>query len=191
MAEKDYFGWEEMKKETLCCTGHDSLEKAIDGCNNLEELFRLWKIAQMCETDPKSSSFPNLSLAKCSGLTFSDTFASSFCPDGFLSKQAKPEAPVLFICRESNISDNIDNRTLKLKSADKQIFWLREVVRCRGGKPASYYISPAERDREIMATRCPALATSAAIWQLREVFSIAGRAVSKVRAPHRSSGASL
>ena len=141
---KYYFGWEEMKKEDPCWTGCDSLEKAIDGCNNLEELFRLWQAAHIFENDPKSS-FPNLRLAKCPKLPSSDkfkrSFRSSFCPDGFLSKEAKPEAPVLFICRESNISDNINNRTLKLKSADKQIFWLREVVRCRGGEPASYYIN--------------------------------------------------
>lgn len=158
MTEKDYFGWEEMKKEDPCWTGCDSLEKAIDGCNNLEELFRLWQIAQAHETeDPKSDSFPNLSLAKCSGLTFSDTFASSFCPDGFLMEEEKlkeksdgvPGVPVLFICRESNISGNIKDNVLNPEGVgsdgqDKgnhSIFWLREVVRCRGGNPASYYIN--------------------------------------------------
>lgn len=144
MDVKESFKWEEMKKENPCWTGCDSLEKAIDGCTNLEKLFRLWQAAHIFENDP-TSSFPNLRLAKCPKLPSSDkfkrSFRSSFCPDGFLSKEAKPEAPVLFICRESNISDNINNRTLKLKSADKQIFWLREVVRCRGGEPASYYIN--------------------------------------------------
>ena len=132
MAEKDYFGWEEMKKETLCCTGHDSLEKAIDGCNNLEELFRLWKIAQMCETNPKSS-FPKLSLAKCQKLSAANEFTRSFCADGFLAKDGKAGVPVLFICRESNISGNIKDNVLNPEGVgsdgqgkgNQSLFWLR------------------------------------------------------------------
>ena len=142
MNAKDSFNWEKIKKKDPCRERCDSLEDAIKGCTDLGNLFDLWQTAQIYETDYKSS-FPNLSLAKCPKLSssgeFERSFRSSFCPDGFLSKEAKPEVPILFICRESNISGNIDNSTLKLKPEDKQIFWLREVVRCRGGKPASYY----------------------------------------------------
>lgn len=146
MDEKDSFNWEEMRKENLCWTGCDSLEDAIKGCNNLEELFFLWQTAQIYETDYKSS-FPNLSLAKCPKLPSSDefkrSFCSSFCPDGFLTEEeklkGKSNVPILFICRESNISGNIDNRTLKLKSEDKQIFWLREVVKCKKEYPPGYF----------------------------------------------------
>lgn len=142
MTRKDYFDWEEMKKENRCRAGRDSLEDAIEGCQNLDELFCLWKTAQIYERDYESS-FPDLGLAKCPKLPSSDefkrSFCSSFCPDGFLMEGGKAGVPVLFICRESNISDNIDNCALKLKPEDKQVFWLREVVRCRGGKPASYY----------------------------------------------------
>lgn len=142
MNAKDSFSWEKIKKKDPCRERCDSLEDAIKGCTDLGNLFDLWQTAQIYETDYKSS-FPNLSLAKCPKLSssgeFERSFRSSFCPDGFLSKEAKPEVPILFICRESNISGNIDNSTLKLKPEDKQIFWLREVVRCRGGKPASYY----------------------------------------------------
>lgn len=88
MTRKDYFGWEAVKVKSSFSKKYVSLAEAIEkGCNDLGTLFRLWQIAQMCETDPKSSSFPNLSLAKCSNLTFSNTFASSFCPDGFLKKE--------------------------------------------------------------------------------------------------------
>lgn len=146
MDEKDSFNWEEMRKENLCWAGCDSLEDAIKGCNNLEELFCLWQTAQIYETDYKSS-FPNLSLAKCLKLPSSDefkrSFCSSFCPDGFLTEEEKSKGksnvPILFICRESNISGNIDNRTLKLKSEDKQIFWLREVVKCKKEDPPGYF----------------------------------------------------
>lgn len=146
MAEKDYFGWEEMKKETLCCTGHDSLEKAIDGCNNLEELFRLWKIAQMCETNPKSS-FPKLSLAKCKKLSAANEFTRSFCADGFLAKDGKAGVPVLFICRESNISGNIKDNVLNPEGVgtdgqdkgNQSLFWLREVVRCKEKDRSNYF----------------------------------------------------
>ena len=117
MTKKDYFDWEAVKVKSSFSKKYVSLAEAIEkGCNDLGTLFRLWQIAQMCETDPKSSSFPNLSLAKCSDLTFSNTFASSFCPDGFLKKEetlkkkseeksdGAPGVPILFICRESNIS---------------------------------------------------------------------------------------
>ena len=88
MTKKDYFDWEAVKVKSSFSKKYVSLAEAIEkGCNDLGMLFRLWQIAQMCETDPKSSSFPNLSLAKCSDLTFSNTFASSFCPDGFLKKE--------------------------------------------------------------------------------------------------------
>ena len=145
MSVNNYFDWKAVKAKSPFCAKYVSLTEAIEkDCKDLGTLFRLWQTAQIYETDDESS-FPNLSLAKCPKLSssgeFKRSFRSSFCPDGFLSKEAKPEAPVLFICRESNISDNINNRTLKLKSADKQIFWLREVVRCRGGEPASYYIN--------------------------------------------------
>ena len=156
MDVKESFKWEEMKKENLCWEECDSLEDAIKGCTDLGKLFDLWQTAQIYETDVESS-FPNLSLAKCPKLSSSDKFEhslrSSFCPDGFLTEEETPKekpgeksdgapgVPILFICRESNISDNIDNCALKLKPEDKQVFWLREVVRCRGGNPAIYYIN--------------------------------------------------
>ena len=124
-------------------------------------MFRLWQIAQMCETDPKSSSFPNLSLAKCSDLTFSNTFASSFCPDGFLKKEetlkkkseeksdGAPGVPILFICRESNISGCIKEGPKKdtkeivgnigQEKGDEPLFWLREVVRCKEKDRSDYF----------------------------------------------------
>ena len=138
MDVKESFKWEEMKKENLCWEECDSLEDAIKGCTDLGKLFDLWQTAQIYETDDESS-FPNFSLAKYPKLSSSGEFKRSFCVDGLLEENGSQDVPVLFICRESNISGNIDNSTLKLKPEDKQIFWLREVVRCRGGKPASYY----------------------------------------------------
>lgn len=150
MTGKDYFGWEEMKKEDPCWTGCDSLEKAIDGCNNLEELFRLWQAAHIFENDPKSS-FPNLSLAKCQKLPSSDkfkrSFRSSFCPDGFLKADGKAGVPVLFICRESNISGNIKDNVLNPEGVgtdgqdkgSQSLFWLREVVRCKEKDRSDYF----------------------------------------------------
>ena len=147
---KYYFGWEEMKKEDPCWTGCDSLEKAIDGCNNLEELFRLWQAAHIFENDPKSS-FPNLSLAKCQKLPSSDkfkrSFRSSFCPDGFLKADGKAGVPVLFICRESNISGNIKDNVLNPEGVgtdgqdkgSQSLFWLREVVRCKEKDRSDYF----------------------------------------------------
>ena len=154
MTRKDYFGWEAVKVKSSFSKKYVSLAEAIEkGCNDLGTLFRLWQIAQMCETDPKSSSFPNLSLAKCSDLTFSNTFASSFCPDGFLKKEetlkkkseeksdGAPGVPILFICRESNISGCIKEGPEKgtkeivgnigQEKGDEPLFWLREVVNCK------------------------------------------------------------
>lgn len=148
MTRKDYFGWEEMKKEDPCWTRCDSLKKAIDGCNNLEKLFRLWQIAQAHETeDPKSDSFPNLSLAKCQKLSSADEFKRSFCADGFLAKDGKAGVPVLFICRESNISGNIKDNVLNPEGVgsdgqgkgNQSLFWLREVVRCKEKNRFDYF----------------------------------------------------
>ena len=162
MTKKDYFDWEAVKVKSSFSKKYVSLAEAIEkGCNDLGMLFRLWQIAQMCETDPKSSSFPNLSLAKCSDLTFSNTFASSFCPDGFLKKEEMPKekpeekldgapgVPILFICRESNISSCIkedhEKRTTEIvgnigqDKGDEPLFWLREVVRCKEKDRSDYF----------------------------------------------------
>ena len=162
MTKKDYFDWEAVKVKSSFSKKYVSLAEAIEkGCNDLGTLFRLWQIAQMCETDPKSSSFPNLSLAKCSDLTFSNTFASSFCPDGFLKKEetlkkkseeksdGAPGVPILFICRESNISSCIKEGPKKdtkeivgnigQEKGDEPLFWLREVVRCKEKDRSDYF----------------------------------------------------
>ena len=162
MTKKDYFDWEAVKVKSSFSKKYVSLAEAIEkGCNDLGMLFRLWQIAQMCETDPKSSSFPNLSLAKCSDLTFSNTFASSFCPDGFLKKEetlkkkseeksdGAPGVPILFICRESNISSCIKEGPEKgtkeivgnigQEKGDEPLFWLREVVRCKEKDRSDYF----------------------------------------------------
>ena len=148
MTKKDYFDWEAVKVKSSFSKKYVSLAEAIEkGCNDLGTLFRLWQIAQMCETDPKSSSFPNLSLAKCSDLTFSNTFASSFCPDGFLKADGKAGVPVLFICRESNISGNIKDNVLNPEGVgtdgqdkgSQSLFWLREVVRCKEKDRPDYF----------------------------------------------------
>ena len=162
MTKKDYFDWEAVKVKSSFSKKYVSLAEAIEkGCNDLGMLFRLWQIAQMCETDPKSSSFPNLSLAKCSDLTFSNTFASSFCPDGFLKKEetlkkkseeksdGAPGVPILFICRESNISGCIKAGSKKgtkeivghigQEKGDEPLFWLREVVRCKEKDRSDYF----------------------------------------------------
>lgn len=158
MTRKDYFDWEAVKAKSSFCKNYVSLAETIEkGCNDLGTLFRLWQIAQMCETDPESGSFPNLSLAKCSDLTFSDTFASSFCPDGFLMEEEKlkeksdgvPGVPVLFICRESNISGCIKEGPKKdtkeivgnigQEKGDEPLFWLREVVRCKEKDRSDYF----------------------------------------------------
>ena len=162
MTKKDYFDWEAVKVKSSFSKKYVSLAEAIEkGCNDLGTLFRLWQIAQMCETDPKSSSFPNLSLAKCSDLTFSNTFASSFCPDGFLKKEetlkkkseeksdGAPGVPILFICRESNISSCIKEGPEKgtkeivgnigQEKGDEPLFWLREVVRCKEKDRSDYF----------------------------------------------------
>lgn len=162
MTKKDYFDWEAVKVKSSFSKKYVSLAEAIEkGCNDLGMLFRLWQIAQMCETDPKSSSFPNLSLAKCSDLTFSNTFASSFCPDGFLKKEetlkkkseeksdGAPGVPILFICRESNISGCIKEGPEKgtkeivgnigQEKGDEPLFWLREVVRCKEKDRSDYF----------------------------------------------------
>lgn len=142
MTKKDYFNWEEMKKKDPCWERCDSLEDAIKGCTDLGKLFGLWQIAQAHETeDPKSDSFPNLSLAKCEKLSSADEFKRSFCADGFLAKDGKAGVPVLFICRESNISGNIkegsEKGTKKIvgnigqDKGDEPLFWLREVVDCK------------------------------------------------------------
>lgn len=154
MNSKDSFNWEKMKKENPCWAGCDSLEGAIKGCHNLEELFCLWKTAHIFENDP-TSSFPNLSLAKCPELSPSEEFKRSFCPDGFLKEEEKlkeksdgaPEAPVLFICRESNISGNIKDNVLNPEGVgsdgqykgNHSIFWLQEVVRCKEKDRSDYF----------------------------------------------------
>lgn len=152
MTRKDYFDWEEMKKENRCRAGRDSLEDAIEGCHNLEELFCLWKIAHIFENDP-TPSFPNLSLAKCPELSPSEEFKRSFCPDGFLMEGGKAGVPVLFICRESNISGNIKEGPKKgtkeivgnigQEKGDEPLFWLREVVDCKNN--GQYF----ERDKDL------------------------------------------
>ena len=162
MTKKDYFDWEAVKVKSSFSKKYVSLAEAIEkDCNDLGTLFGLWQIAQMCETDPKSGSFPNLSLAKCSGLTFSGTFASSFCPDGFLKKEetlkkkseeksdGAPGVPILFICRESNISGCIKEGPKKdtkeivgnigQEKGDEPLFWLREVVRCKEKDRSDYF----------------------------------------------------
>lgn len=162
MTKKDYFDWEAVKVKSSFSKKYVSLAEAIEkDCNDLGTLFGLWQIAQMCETDPKSGSFPNLSLAKCSGLTFSGTFASSFCPDGFLKKEetlkkkseeksdGAPGVPILFICRESNISGCIKEGPEKdtkeivgnigQEKGDEPLFWLREVVRCKEKDRSDYF----------------------------------------------------
>ena len=108
---KDYFDWN-AKAADSCWAGCASLEDAMKECKNLRMLSCLWQTAQGLEIDAQEKTYPNLALAKVSGLTFSKTFARSFCVDGFLKEEEKlkeksdgaPEVPVLFICRESNIS---------------------------------------------------------------------------------------
>ena len=161
MSVNDYFNWEAVKAKSPFRAKYASLEDAIKSCGDLWELFCLWQIAQMCEINPESS-LPYLDLAKCPKLSSSDKFehslrssfcpdgllrkeaklevpVRSFCPDGFLDKDGKPKVPVLFICRESNISDNIDNDTSELEPVDKQVFWLREVVRCKEKDRSNYF----------------------------------------------------
>ena len=142
MTKKDYFDWEAVKVKSSFSKKYVSLAEAIEkDCNDLGTLFGLWQIAQMCETDPKSGSFPNLSLAKCPELSPSEEFKHSFCADGFLAKDGKAGVPVLFICRESNISSCIkedhEKRTTEIvgnigqEKGDEPLFWLREVVNCK------------------------------------------------------------
>ncbi len=148
MNVKDSFNWEKIKKKDPCWERYDSLEDAIKGCNDLGKLFDLWQTAQIYETDVESS-FPNLSLAKCPELSPSEEFKHSFCADGFLAKDGKAGVPVLFICRESNISSCIkedhEKRTTEIvgnigqDKGDEPLFWLREVVRCKEKDRSDYF----------------------------------------------------
>ena len=147
MNVKDSFNWEKIKKKDPCWERYDSLEDAIKGCTDLGKLFDLWQTAQIYETDVESS-FPNLSLAKCPELSPSE-FKHSFCADGFLAKDGKAGVPVLFICRESNISSCIkedhEKRTTEIvgnigqDKGDEPLFWLREVVRCKEKDRSDYF----------------------------------------------------
>ncbi len=151
MTKKDYFDWEAVKVKSSFSKKYVSLAEAIEkGCNDLGTLFRLWQAAHIFENDPKSS-FPNLSLAKCQKLPSSDkfkrSFRSSFCPDGFLKADGKAGVPVLFICRESNISGNIKDNVLNPEGVgtdgqdkgSQSLFWLREVVRCKEKDRPDYF----------------------------------------------------
>lgn len=148
MNVKDSFNWEKIKKKDPCWERYDSLEDAIKGCTDLGKLFDLWQTAQIYETDVESS-FPNLSLAKCPELSPSEEFKHSFCADGFLAKDGKAGVPVLFICRESNISSCIkedhEKRTTEIvgnigqDKGDEPLFWLREVVRCKEKDRSDYF----------------------------------------------------
>ena len=153
---KDYFDWN-AKAADSCWAGCASLEDAMKECKNLRMLSCLWQTAQGLEIDAQEKTYPNLALAKVSGLTFSKTFARSFCVDGFLKEEEKlkeksdgaPEVPVLFICRESNISGNIKDNVLNPEGVgtdgqDKEnqsLFWLREVVKCKEKDPHDYFPS--------------------------------------------------
>lgn len=148
MNVKDSFNWEKIKKKDPCWERYDSLEDAIKGCTDLGKLFDLWQTAQIYETDVESS-FPNLSLAKCPELSPSEEFKHSFCADGFLAKDGKAGVPVLFICRESNISGCIKEGPKKdtkeivgnigQEKGDEPLFWLREVVRCKEKDRSDYF----------------------------------------------------
>ena len=146
MNVKDSFNWEKIKKKDPCWERYDSLEDAIKGCTDLGNLFDLWQTAQIYETDVESS-FPNLSLAKCPELSPSEEFKHSFCADGFLAKDGKAGVPVLFICRESNISGNIKGNVLNPEGVgsdgqgkgNHSLFWLREVVRCKDKDRPDYF----------------------------------------------------
>ena len=147
---KDYFDWN-AKAADSCWAGCASLEDAMKECKNLRMLSCLWQTAQGLEIDAQEKTYPNLALAKVSGLTFSKTFARSFCVDGFLKEEGTAGVPVLFICRESNISGNIDGPTLELgpdgvgddgqDKGDNSLFWLREVVKCKEKDPHDYFPS--------------------------------------------------
>lgn len=144
---KDYFDWKAVKEADPCWAGRASLEDAIEGCGDLGTLFCLWQTAQSRETGRPEDAFPDLRQAKLPGLIFSDAFAHSFCPDGFLKEGGKPDVPILFICRESNISGSIEDNILKPEGVgndgqdkgNQSLFWLREVVECREKDPHGYF----------------------------------------------------
>ena len=143
---KDYFDWN-AKAADSCWAGCASLEDAMKECKNLRMLSCLWQTAQGLEIDAQEKTYPNLALAKVSGLTFSKTFARSFCVDGFLKEEGTAGVPVLFICRESNISGNIKDNVLNPEGVgtdgqdkgNQPLFWLREVVRCKEKDRSDYF----------------------------------------------------
>ena len=136
-----YFDWGKIKEaETDLCRSCDSLEAAIRKCDSLECLFSLWKITHGYEYEAEKTTFPNLSNADVKVCKYAEDFKYSFCPDGYLSDAHK--ARVLFICRESNISDLIQNDILTPEPFHtehwKGDFWMRDVVQIKEtGAPAN------------------------------------------------------
>jgi hypothetical protein len=93
------------------------LEGRASACENLSDLFSLWKMAQQSEKNPRETFPMN---GKCLP---DDSFAGSFCHDGSLGGGDRHK--ILFVCRESRLSD-ADN-VISEPNTDES-FWMRAVV---------------------------------------------------------------
>ncbi len=84
----------------------DCLAEEARSAKNLDELFCLWKQAHEAEENPELT-FPQCPV--CGESPAEDWFKDSFCEDGYLLSKDEFNG-VLFICRESNATDDIGNK---------------------------------------------------------------------------------
>ena len=98
----------------------ENYQERIKSCNTFEELFTLWKEAQHNEVNEMEY------IEVKEGVRLSK---DSFCVDGVIDNEKfyskDNPAKIVFISREYNIGDSIENGVLKAK---EDFFWLREEV---------------------------------------------------------------
>ena len=145
------FNWKGIQNEVPdLCGGCNDLEDAIGRCDSLEKLFALWKAAHTSEEntgktadDSRKSTFPDLKhfngepavqkeIAKCEYKysrieSLRDGIQTNFCEDGFLEEKENGCAAgtILFVFRESNISDAVKFTNGKIEFEPSKGFWLK------------------------------------------------------------------
>lgn len=101
------------------------MKDKINNCTTLEELFELWKEAQVEESDESYNSY-----------RYGKVDKTSFLPDGIIDEAAfsKVDKKVLFIAKEANWGgNNIDNEV----NEKEDPFWLQGVVK-KGWKKTNF-----------------------------------------------------
>lgn len=109
--------------ENSCNKTFEELEREVENCNTLDELFELWREAHKAEKDYNEAN--NFCIER-----------ESFIADGIVDKKAFAASPaaVLFILKESNIAKELkmiqaEERDIGKNASDRsQIEWYRNDV---------------------------------------------------------------